>query len=85
MADYILDTKTKQKYLKQEILGKGGFAKCYKFVRVGCNVHFAGKVVEKCSLKKERAKQKLLSEIKIHRSLKVRPLPTLCNNCFLFF
>ena len=66
-----IDSKTQQQYLKGDILGKGGFARCYKFTRIGSQNEFAGKTVEKKSLRKERAKQKLLSEIKIHRSLTV--------------
>lgn len=55
-------------YNKGKFLGKGGFAKCYEFT---CDdVSYACKVVQKASLTKSRAKQKLMSEIKIHRSLK---------------
>jgi len=51
------------------LLGKGGFAKVYEFVNLDNKKVMAGKVINKSSLTKSRAKQKLLSEIKIHRSL----------------
>ena len=58
-----------RKYIKGRLLGKGGFAKCYEFSCVENKKTFAGKVVAKSSLVKSRAKQKLISEIKIHKSL----------------
>jgi len=65
----VYDRKTGQTYLKGRLLGKGGFAKCYKFKHSTSKHVCAGKCVEKASLQKERARLKLLSEIKIHRSL----------------
>ena len=59
-----------RKYTKGKFLGKGGFARCYEFVNQDTNVLCAGKCVVKASLTKSRAKQKLMSEIKIHRSVK---------------
>lgn len=58
-----------RKYFKGRLLGKGGFAKCYEFNCAENHKVFAGKVVAKSSLVKSRAKQKLISEIKIHKSL----------------
>ena len=58
-----------RKYNKGRLLGKGGFAKCYEFICSENNKIFAAKVVTKSSLVKSRAKQKLISEIKIHKSL----------------
>ena len=58
-----------RKYNKGRLLGKGGFAKCYEFICSENNKIFAAKVVTKGSLVKSRAKQKLISEIKIHKSL----------------
>lgn len=55
--------------MKGKFLGKGGFARCYEFTDTETNVHYAGKVVVKASLTKTRAKQKLMSEIKIHRTM----------------
>ena len=58
-----------RKYYKGRLLGKGGFAKCYEFVCAENKKNFAAKVIAKSSLVKSRAKQKLISEIKIHKSL----------------
>lgn len=57
------------KYIKGRFLGKGGFAKCYEFTNVETKAITAAKIVQKSSLTRSRAKQKLISEIKIHRSL----------------
>jgi len=58
------------KYIKGRFLGKGGFAKCYEFTSCETKKIYAAKVIVKSSLNKSRAKQKLMSEIKIHKSLK---------------
>jgi polo-like kinase 1 len=58
-----------RKYIKGRLLGKGGFAKCYEFTCTDTKKISASKVVTKSSLVKSRAKQKLISEIKIHKSL----------------
>lgn len=58
-----------RKYVKGRLLGKGGFAKCYEFTCNDTKKIYAAKVVTKSSLVKSRAKQKLISEIKIHKSL----------------
>ena len=58
-----------RKYTKGRLLGKGGFAKCYEVVNNDTKKVSAAKIVAKASLTKNRAKQKLMSEIKIHRSL----------------
>lgn len=57
------------KYAKGKFLGKGGFAKCYEFTNLENNKVLAAKIIPKASLKKTRHRQKLLTEIKIHRSL----------------
>jgi len=57
------------KYRKGKFLGKGGFAKVYEITDLETNWVDACKIVEKASLKRSRAKQKLMSEIKIHNSL----------------
>jgi len=57
-------------YQKGKFLGKGGFAKCYEFLNEETKCLHACKLIQKASLTKSRAKQKLMSEIKIHRSLK---------------
>lgn len=58
-----------KKYVKGRFLGKGGFAKCYEFTNLDNKRVSASKIIAKSSLTKSRAKQKLMSEIKIHRSL----------------
>lgn len=60
---------TYNKYNKGGFLGKGGFAKVYEITDWETKSLDAVKIVEKASLKKSRAKQKLMSEIKIHNSL----------------
>ena len=58
-----------RKYIKARFLGKGGFAKCYEFINEENEHSSAAKIIPKKSLVKSRAKQKLISEIKIHKSL----------------
>ena len=58
-----------RKYSKGRLLGKGGFAKCYEFRNLETNQITAAKVIAKSSLVKSRQKQKLISEIKIHKAL----------------
>lgn len=58
-----------RKYLKGKFLGKGGFAKCYEFTNMDSKKLYAAKIISKASLVKSRAKQKLITEIKIHKAL----------------
>lgn len=58
-----------KRYSKGRFLGKGGFARVYEFMNLETRKITASKIVPKASLTKSRAKQKLMSEIKIHRSL----------------
>ena len=58
-----------KKYRKIRLLGKGGFARCYELLDEETQQSFAGKIIKKSSLIKSRTKQKLISEIKIHKSL----------------
>jgi polo-like kinase 1 len=58
-----------RKYLKGKFLGKGGFAKCYEFTNLDSKKLYAAKIITKASLVKSRAKQKLITEIKIHKAL----------------
>lgn len=51
-------------------MGKGGFAKVYELRSMSDNKVQAVKVVPKAQLEKSRARQKLMSEIKIHRAMK---------------
>ena len=57
------------KYARGKFLGKGGFAKCYEFTNIESKKIIAAKIVPKATLQKSRQRAKLLSEIKIHRSL----------------
>lgn len=57
------------KYSKKQFLGKGGFARVYEFLCLESRKIYAAKVVCKENLIKQRRRQKLMSEIKIHRSL----------------
>ena len=56
-------------YQKASFLGKGGFARVYEFINIESKKTYAGKVIEKTSLCKSRVRQKLMTEIKIHKSL----------------
>ena len=58
----------KREYIKGRFLGKGGFAKCYELICKDNNKIFAAKMLQKNSLKTERQRQKLITEIKIHKS-----------------
>ena len=63
-------------YARGRFLGKGGFAKCYEVKRIQPieseeheSLTWALKVVPKANLTRTKARQKLTSEIKIHRSM----------------
>ena len=56
-------------YNKGNFLGKGGFAKCYEVREVDTGRIFAAKIIDKISLSKPRAKQKVMKEIQIHKSM----------------
>ena len=58
-----------RKYIKGKLLGRGGFAYCYEYKCVDNNKIFAIKVINKENIKLPRQRQKLMSEIKIHKSL----------------
>ena len=58
-----------RKYTRGKLLGRGGFARCYEFICQDNNKVFAAKVINKENLSTERQKQKLRTEIKIHKSL----------------
>uniref|UniRef100_A0AAY4C6V5 Serine/threonine-protein kinase PLK n=1 Tax=Denticeps clupeoides TaxID=299321 RepID=A0AAY4C6V5_9TELE len=69
VPDVLLDTRAKKRYLRGRFLGKGGFAKCYEITDVDTKEVFAGKVVSKSLLLKPHQKEKMSTEIAIHRSL----------------
>ena len=58
-----------KKYRKGRFLGKGGFARCYEFIDEETDHISAARIIPKKNLIKSRAKQKLISEIKIHKSV----------------
>ena len=57
------------KYVKKHFLGKGGFARVYEFTSLETGQTYASKIISKDTLVKARRRQKLMSEIKIHKSL----------------
>lgn len=70
--EYLEDLSCKTglvRYKKGRFLGKGGFAKCYEITRLHDNKIFACKIVAKASITKPRARDKLKTEIHIHRRL----------------
>ncbi|KAA0155495.1 hypothetical protein FNF29_01868 [Cafeteria roenbergensis] len=56
-------------YERLHELGKGGFARCFQFRCIERATDIAGKVVAKASLTRERARLKLLTEIRVHRAM----------------
>eukprot|EP00659_Diplonema_papillatum_P015536 gene15536-23708_t len=58
-----------RRYVKGKLLGKGGFARCYEATDVETKEEFAVKVISKATLSKPKTRQKLKTEIKIHRSI----------------
>ena len=58
-----------RRYNKGRFLGKGGFARVYELTNLDTKHVSAAKIVPKAALTKARQKQKLMSEIKIHRAL----------------
>lgn len=75
----IKDKKTQNQYYRGKVLGQGGFARCYEVWEQNHEDTFnkpqleneilAAKIIPKYSLKAEKAKQKLFTEIKIHQNL----------------
>ena len=58
-----------RRYNKGRFLGKGGFASVYEIVSAETRQISAVKLMDKSALTKGRARQKLMSEVKIHKSL----------------
>ncbi|CCF59300.1 hypothetical protein KAFR_0G02690 [Kazachstania africana CBS 2517] len=56
-------------YHRGHFLGEGGFARCFQ-IRDDSGKIFAAKTVAKISIKSEKTRKKLLSEIQIHKSMK---------------
>ena len=57
------------KYIKTDFLGEGGYAKCYKFIKMENGKSFAGKVIPKSSLKEPKKENRLIEEIMIHKKM----------------
>nr|XP_046192868.1 serine/threonine-protein kinase PLK1-like isoform X2 [Oncorhynchus gorbuscha]XP_046193514.1 serine/threonine-protein kinase PLK1-like isoform X2 [Oncorhynchus gorbuscha] len=69
IPDILLDPRTLKKYSRGRFLGKGGFAKCYEITDLETREVFAGKVVPKAMIVKPHQRDKMTSEISIHKSL----------------
>ncbi|XP_042172060.1 serine/threonine-protein kinase PLK1 isoform X1 [Oncorhynchus tshawytscha] len=69
IPDILLDPRTLKKYSRGRFLGKGGFAKCYEITDMETKEVFAGKVVPKSMIVKPHQREKMSSEISIHKSL----------------
>lgn len=65
----IVRTRNGRDYRRGNFLGEGGFARCFQMNDSNGHI-YAAKTVAKASIKNEKTKTKLLSEIKIHKSLK---------------
>ena len=64
----IHDPNTGIEYIRKEMLGQGSFAECYLVESMRTRKNYAAKVIEKAHLK-PKTKDRLYSEIKIHRGL----------------
>lgn len=64
----VVRTRNGRGYHRGLFLGEGGFARCFQMKDETGKI-FAAKTVAKVSIKNEKTKTKLLSEIKIHKSL----------------
>ncbi|OWB78233.1 hypothetical protein B5S32_g2421 [[Candida] boidinii] len=64
----VVRTRNGRGYHRGLFLGEGGFARCFQMKDESGKV-FAAKTVAKASIKNEKTKTKLLSEIKIHKSM----------------
>ncbi|XP_076003736.1 serine/threonine-protein kinase PLK1 isoform X2 [Genypterus blacodes] len=69
IPEVLVDPRTKRRYTRGRFLGKGGFAKCYEITDVETKQVFAGKIVPKSLILKQHQREKMTSEIAIHKSL----------------
>lgn len=69
IPDILVDSRTMKRYTRGRFLGKGGFAKCYEITDAETKQTFAGKVVPKSMILKPHQREKMSSEIAIHKSL----------------
>lgn len=69
IPDVLVDPRTMRRYARGRFLGKGGFAKCYEITDLETKQTFAGKIVPKSLILKQHQREKMTSEIAIHKSL----------------
>ncbi|XP_037327871.2 serine/threonine-protein kinase PLK1 [Pungitius pungitius] len=69
IPEVLVDPRTMKRYARGRFLGKGGFAKCYEITDVETKQVFAGKIVPKSLILKQHQREKMTSEIAIHKSL----------------
>lgn len=69
IPDVLVDPRTSRRYARGRFLGKGGFAKCYEITDMETKQVFAGKIVPKSLILKQHQREKMTSEIAIHKSL----------------
>ncbi|KAM9819009.1 serine/threonine-protein kinase PLK1 [Syngnathus typhle] len=69
IPEVLVDTRAKRRYTRGRFLGKGGFAKCYEITDVESQQVFAGKIVPKSLIVKPHQREKMTSEVTIHKSL----------------
>ncbi|XP_069023359.1 serine/threonine-protein kinase PLK1 [Embiotoca jacksoni] len=69
IPDVLVDPRTMRRYTRGRFLGKGGFAKCYEITDVETKQVFAGKIVPKSLILKQHQREKMTSEIAIHKSI----------------
>ncbi|RVE75949.1 hypothetical protein OJAV_G00004000 [Oryzias javanicus] len=69
IPDVLVDPRTLRRYSRGRFLGKGGFAKCYEITDMETKQVFAGKIVPKSLILKQHQREKMSSEIAIHKSL----------------
>uniref|UniRef100_A0A672IEP9 Serine/threonine-protein kinase PLK n=1 Tax=Salarias fasciatus TaxID=181472 RepID=A0A672IEP9_SALFA len=69
IPEVLVDSRSMKRYSRGRFLGKGGFAKCYEITDMDTKQVFAGKIVPKALILKQHQKEKMASEIAIHKSL----------------
>lgn len=69
IPEVLVDPRTMKRYARGRFLGKGGFAKCYEITDLETQQVFAGKIVPKSLILKQHQREKMTSEIAIHKSL----------------
>lgn len=65
----LVDSRTMRRYSRGRFLGKGGFAKCFEITDLESKQVYAGKIVPKALILKPHQREKMTSEIAIHKSL----------------